>query len=354
MSYKVYTVSTTTWQDKTVVDPKSCSWTRAMNEGGSGSASFNLADTKVASTITKLAPAERCLVVESDDVVIYAGIIWESTYNRDTKTLTLNYDDIWSLIELRLIAPIRTEVMPSWKTTYSGMEYDTIVKRLVQLGTTGAGRTIPMVYEDDYAGGRSRTYYGYNADTVVGAIKEIMDLADGPDVDFRPRWNAARDGLEFTLRTGFMNPDNNQIEVNFSAAKSYGRNLTVKTTARELATQVVGVGEGSGVDMIIRSAGGSGAFAIERAEQAKNLKDGTQLSAFAQGEVAARAGLLAQYGFDISQRGPVIKTLWDLQPGTSVRWYVSDDPYISSGWKDNMILKFSGEITSDWIHFEVI
>lgn len=352
--YRVYTVSTSTWAEKAEVDAKTCSWARSVNAGSSGSASFQLSDPDVAATVAGglLDPVTRCLVVEYSGVVVYAGIIWETDYDRDTQTLTVSHEDIWSLWELRLVTQNRSNTTPIWKQTYSGLEYDTIVKRLVQLGTTGTGRAVPLVYEADYSGGRSREYFGYNLDTVMDGITEIMDLADGPDVDFRPEWDGA-DGLRWTVRTGHMNPDNQVVEVNFSAAVSAGKNLKLKISGRERATQVLGVGEGSGVDMLVRAAGGSGAFALERAEQSKNTKNGTQLSEFAQGELAMRGTLIQQYGFDVDLSSPVIGSLWALKPGMTVRWYITNDPYLANGWRNSTVLAYSGDISSPWVHFDV-
>lgn len=352
--YRVYTVSTATWLDKVEVSPASCSWARAVNEGSGGSAAFVLSDRDVAATVAggNLDPVTRCLVVEYESVVVYAGIIWESDYNFDTQTLTLQHEDIWSLWDLRLIAENRTSSMPSWKRTYSGLEYDTIIKRLAQLATNGAGRSVPLVFEADYSGGRSRTYYGYNVDSFTDALEEIIDLVDGPDVDFRPEWNPDRTGLQWTVRTGHMNPDNQVVEVNFSAPEPPARGLRVKTSARERATQVVAVGEGSGVDMKIRTAGGTGALSLERSVQEKNIKDGTQLSEFAQGDLSTRLVNLRQYSFEVPLNSPIIGNLWTLKPGMTLRWHVTGDPFLPAGWRDAMVLQYSGDISSDFVQLE--
>lgn len=214
--YKVYTVSTATWDDKALVDPTATPWKRTHNESaGALQSTFRLSDAAVRATSTAglLTPVDRCLVVEFQNVVVYAGIIWEDDYDYNTQTLTVSHEDIWSLMALRLISEDRTGAIPSWVKTYTGLEYDTIIKRLVQLATTGAARTIPIVFEADYSGGRSRTYYGYNLDTAMDAITEIMNVPGGPDVDFRPEWAPGGASLQWTLRTGDMNPDAQTIEV---------------------------------------------------------------------------------------------------------------------------------------------
>lgn len=350
--YRAYTVSTTTWADRMELVAIQAPWARAKNgSAGTFRAQFHLTDPTHAAIANSgaLAPIERCMVIEYEGVVVYAGIIWESTYLADTQSLTIAYEDIWSLWDLRLISENRTSAITGWKKTYSGMEYDTIIKRLVQLGTAGSGRIIPMVYEDDYSGGRSRTYYGYNVDTVLDAISEIMDLENGPDVDFRPEWES--DGsLRWTLRTGDLSL--NTIEVHYSAADSAAKGLRRDISGQERATQMFAVGEGTGGDMKVAVAGGTGAFSLERIEQAKNIKTQTELAGFAAAEMAPRRTPITQYSMDLSISSPIIGNLWEIRPGTLVRWYIQDDPAISTGWRTNAVLEYSGDTTTEWLRIE--
>lgn len=354
--YKIYTVSTANWSDKALVDPSSCSWSRTYNESsGANTSTFKLSDPDVRATSTGglLTPMERALVVEYDSVVVYAGIIWEDDYDRDTQTLTITHEDIWSVIELRLISPDRTGNITAWKQTYSGLEYDTIVKRLMQLATAGAGRTIPIVYENDYPGSHARTYYGYNLDTAIDAITEIMDLPNGPDIDFRPEWNAARDGLQWTLRTGDLNPDGQIIEVVANAMHSAVKGIKYKRSGRERATRFMGVGEGSGIDMKVSAASTNPSFALERVEQAKNIKSTAALQSFADGRLASRQDLIAQYSMDLNTSEPQLSNLWKLKPGSTLRWYMDNDPKIPDGWKNHRVIAYSGTISSNWITLEL-
>lgn len=354
--YKVYTVSTSTWRDLALVDPAACAWKRTYNGSAGGlQSTFKLSDSAVRATSTSgaLTPVERCILVEHDGVLMYGGIIWEDDYDRDTKTLSVSHEDIWSLMALRLIAEDRTGNIPAWVKTYTGMEYDTIVKRLVQLGTTGAGRTIPINYEDDYTGGRARTYNGYNLETVDQAITEIMNLPIGPYIDFRPEWNDERDGIRWTLRTGDMNPDAQTIEANLSADDSAVRGLKQKRSGRERATRVMGVGEGSGKDIKVRAAAGAGSLVLERVEQAKNIKTLTDLQEFADGELSPRNSLITQYSMDLNITKPNIQNLWALKPGAFLRWNLNGDPMIPAGWRTQKIMEYSGDIASNWVHLEV-
>jgi hypothetical protein len=360
LGYRVWSVSTKTWADRVELLPSSCSWSRTMNAGSGGSATFNLSDPTVRAyaNLTELYPGQRAIVVDYDDVVVYAGIIWDTSYDRDTKKLTVSHSDIWSLFDLRLISAVREQEVVNWQQTYSGLEYDTIIKRLVQLATTGTGRSIPMNYETDYPGGRSRTYYGYNLDTLMDSMQEIMDLSDGPDVDFRPEWDGAG-GLQFTVRTGELTL--NEIELNFSADQPAATGLWIKTNAQNLATQVFAVGEGSGkktaksAGLLVRESQSSNIAdypSMERIEQFKNTKKGDELYSQAASALIANNQAIRQAGCQVSLNSPVLGSMWDLRPGTYVHWYIREDPYFTTGWRDWRVLKYSGDIASNFVTLE--
>lgn len=356
MTYKVYTVSTATWGDKALVDPSACPWKRTRNKSaGSLQSTFKLDDSAVAraSNAGLLLPVERCLVVEYQDVVIYAGIIWEDTYDHDTKTLTTSHEDIWSLLALRLISEDLTGTIPSWVKSYAGLEYDAIIRRLMQLATAGVGRYIPINYEAEFLGTGARNYYGYNLDTAVDAITEIMNLPDGPDVDLRPRWSPDGATLEWTLRTGDMNPDGQVIEAVAGVPDSAIRGIQRKRSGRELASRLMGVGEGSGVDLKVRASAITAPLALERIEQAKNIKTLVELQSFADGKRLARDRIISQYSMSLNINSAVVGNMWTLKPGTTIKWHTYGDPEFADGAHINSVISFAGDITSDWVNLEL-
>lgn len=352
--YRVFTVSTKTWGDRVELDVISAPWGGAMNAGTSGSVTLNLADPGVAEVagLNDLYPGTRCIVIEYAGVVLDAGIIWEADYDRDTMKLSVSYEHpVWSLLALRLISEIRDQNIVTWKKIYTGLSYRTMVKRLVTLATTGTARTLPLVLPADVAGSVSRTYYGYNTDVALDAIREIMDQDTGPDVDFRPRWKS--DGtLEFVMRCGDLTAGT--VEVDFTADDPGARGLGIKTSARELATQVFAVGEGSGLKMKVResqSANIADYPQMEHIEQFKNIKDTADLYQAAASELVSRNGTVRQLRCELDLRSDA----WDvsmLQPGMVLRWYIRDDPYFVNGWREWEVLKYSGDSNTHWVKLE--
>ncbi|ASN38994.1 hypothetical protein CGQ24_08185 [Arthrobacter sp. 7749] len=350
---RVWSVSTANWTDKVLISPTDCPWSRAPNAGASHSANFNVYDEATAKHLDAglFDPLDRVIVVEDGGVVTYAGFLWDDVYDDDAGTLEVTHDDIWSILELRLIAEDRTASIRTWKKTYSGLSYDTIAKRIMQLATSGIGRNIPIRYEDDYTGGETRTYNGYNLDTALDALTEIMDLDDGPDIDFRPEW--AEDGsLRWTMRTGDLSPEGQTIEVNLAAPKTELKGIKYQRSARNMATLQVGIGEGSGVDMLVRTASRSGAFTLDVIDEFKNIKDNIQLQKNTTSALAARK-LISQIDFSIRADSPRFGNMWDLKPGTLVRWFSRGKPRIPDGWHTSEIIRYSGNVTSDWIDLEL-
>lgn len=352
--YRVYSVSTKTWADKIELDVDDLPWEQAMNAESSGRSKFILSDPDVAEVtrLEDLYPGTRCLVVEYSGVVMYAGMIWEADYERDTQELTIDHSDvIWSLLPLRLISEVRDQNLVGWKKIYTGMSYRTLIKRMVQLATTGSARYLPIVFPDDVAGASKRTYYGYNTDIALDVIREILDQDTGPDLDFRPRW-AADGSLEWVMRCGDLTAQT--VEVDFTADDPGARGLGIKTSASELATQVFAVGEGSGLKMKVResqSANIADYPQMERVEQFKNIKETDDLYQAAVSELVSRNGTIRQLRCELDLRSDAWTPAM-LQPGMVLRWYIRDDPYFVTGWREWVVLKYSGNTSDDWVKLE--
>lgn len=351
--YQVYTVSTATWGDKALVDASSCQWRRTYNESaGVQQATFNLSDPDVQALNAAglFTPLERAIVVEYDGSVVYAGIVWEDDYDCDSEQLVVKHEDVWSLVALRLIAEDRSGAIAEWVRSYTTLADETVLKRLVQLATSGAGRGLPIVFESDQsASGNEHTYYGYNLDTLIDAMGEIINAPSGPNVDFKPSWAPGGETLRWHLRTGDMNPDGRSIEVNAAADDSALRGIKRVRSGREVATRVMGVGEGSGIDIRVRAAAESSSMHLEVVDQAKNIKTLTGLQRFANGRLAARSRLITQYSGELLMTSDAVGNVAQLHPGVVLRWYMRGDPVISTGWKSHRMIGYGGEISSDWL-----
>lgn len=358
--FRVWLVSTKTWGDRVLVKEESCTYGRSKNQGTSKRAVFDLNDPQAAATVNleSTYPGQRAIVVEWGGHVIHVGIIWEADFNNDDYILDLTHDDIWSFWDMRLIAQDKTENITKWSSTLSGLSKSTLIKRMLQWGTNGTAYELPLTFPADAAGSNERKFYGYDMDTVQDLLSEMM--TGGPDIDFRPYWTASKT-IAWEVRIGDLT--DNLWGVNFAVQRPGASGLSIKTSARQLATHQFAVGEGSEVDMLVResqSANISEYPQLDRVINAKDIRSGAKLYESAAEELVSRNQTTRQASMNIhidhrpAHRPdlPSAYDLADLKPGTQVRWYMRDNPYILTGWRIWEVVKFSGDTNSDWVSID--
>lgn len=352
MAWNAYIVSSNGSGEKVKVDASAFPWARSKNHGESGRATFHLGDSRVADVIglQSTYPGQKIAVLDWDGTAVYAGFIWEAEYDYDTKVLTCDHADIWSLWERRYVLGDRTANAAKSKLTYSGLTLTTIAKRVVQAGTTGENYGMPIFYPADLAGGSSRTYYGYDMLTVADALQDLMDADGGPDIDFSPQW--LEDGtLGWTMRAaGDITFEGGDFD--FAAEDPGARKLKIRTSAKDLTNRVYGIGEGTEVDTLVRvstSANLEAGIALETAESFKDVKSGAELQSLAQEAIRVNNGTTRQAGFEVLAGG--VYPVSSFRPGMIVRWNVRNDPYFTEGYRPWECIKYSGSL-DDWVTLE--
>lgn len=108
----------------------------------------------------------------------------------------------------------RVRLFPGWPlldsarrptTTYdvsvSGVEYGTIMKRLVSEAMKFPGGGLPIDFELDRVGTRVRSYSAINGKKVMEALDDLADLLGGVEYDFQPSI-LENDAIRFLLATG--------------------------------------------------------------------------------------------------------------------------------------------------------
>jgi hypothetical protein len=352
MAWKSYAVSAKTWKRLAQLDAKSFPWKRVINNGGTGSAVFELADESVAEVLGlyDLYPGQFLVVLEWDGTVVYAGFVEKHRYVRDTLTLTVEHKDIWSLWEDRKVISDRSPTVAKSKLTFSNLTLSTIAKRIIETVTTGPGFGVPIVFPADNPGLSSRTYYGYDLYSAAEALQELMDQDGGPDIDFHPRWKS--DGtLEWQMRVAgtLTGPE---LHYDLTAEDSGARGMWIETDASQLVTHVYGVGEGTEVDMLVRLSQSSniGEYPAREATAVyKDVKSGAQLQGLAQEAIRANNQATRQAGFEVLAGGE--HKVSDIRLGSAVRWNVQRDPYITNGYRSWNLIQFSGGL-GEWVTLE--
>lgn len=124
---------------------------------------------------------------------------------------------LWSVVAVgpeRLLEVRHVRMFPGWPlvdaaglpsgafdVSLSGLEYGTIMKRLVAESEKWAGGDLPLVYEPDRVGTRVRNYAAIDGKPVLEALDELADLEGGVEYDFRPVIDDL-DRVSWEFRTG--------------------------------------------------------------------------------------------------------------------------------------------------------
>lgn len=144
--------------------------------------------------------------------VINAGPIWTDSYDFDSKTLSLNAAGIASYWDYRYILPLLndadpTDVPTGHDSTWTGLSLRTIAKRAVQQAVSWTGGSVPIIFEADFAGSNDRIYLGLELNRLGDKLKDLNNVIDGPDIQFRPQFKAGTDStfIEWVMVTG--NPE---------------------------------------------------------------------------------------------------------------------------------------------------
>jgi hypothetical protein len=213
------------------VSPVDGSWDDQINTDSTQSVTLDLNDPEIAAknVRTLSTPAMTFLAVVSGEHVLAAGPIWTRSYTGDDRKLTINARGIKSYYDHRLILPsiAATAHVEDWTipdpdpektdsesrvsnpqldTIYRGISLDAIAKRLVRQAHTWTGGNPPVVIEPESParnGGNERTYLGVDFKGVGEALDQLMDVENGPEIRFIPRWkNEDHQFIEWVMNTG--------------------------------------------------------------------------------------------------------------------------------------------------------
>jgi hypothetical protein len=222
-------------------------WERVLNSGGSGRAVFKLGDPSFDELDMRdlTDHVRRTLVLEWDGEPVAAGLVWKRTWDRDTQTLTVDHEDLWSILKRRFLVPQNTTgVAKAAPIVFSNVSVSTAVKKTLQAVTSD----FPMAYWGDFTGSRKETYEAYLLKPAADALEDQIRQPDGPDLDLRPIYTEGR--LQWQMRS---NQEFGTYTWNLSAAQSGISGLQVIEDATNLSNNVFAVGQGTEADTLIRA-----------------------------------------------------------------------------------------------------
>lgn len=348
--FKVIVVEGVTFQPKHEIYVDNFPWARNWNGGHQGSFSFKVSelDLEPETRRTNLWPIENWLVVEWNGTPIYAAIITNHKYNRASRTVTISYADIWWFWTRRFVLSDRTNELATFYIDWKKVSYRTVAIRAVKRGIEGDGPLwweLPIAFPaEGPAGTLDRKVWGYSLEKVMDLLTEAMEAGD-LNIDFRPRWNTAGGNLEFVMEINGTGP---LLEYDLDAEDSPVLDLDYEIDANQLANNVYGTGEGSEVDMVVRTSANpesSMYVALEAVYSGKRVDDKERLQSLVTAQRKNFNQTRRQAGLKVRADGP--PNISDFKLGSTIRWRTIDDPYLEPLWNEQTLIGFSGSLKPD-------
>lgn len=181
-------------------------WSNGIGEAGSVSCTVSTKDpvTRTKNLWNVGSVGLSYLAVIEGDSIMEAGPIWTQDYSKDDRKLTFNAAGMWSYFDHRVLIPVLAAGQSPLdvETYYEGVSLATVAKRLVQQAQQATGGNVPVVLPREIAGSETREYQGADLASVGDALRDLSSTENGPEIDFAPRWNADRSGIEWVLKVG--------------------------------------------------------------------------------------------------------------------------------------------------------
>lgn len=342
MAWLVRVCHTETGNREGILPIENPPWARKLNASGTGQASFVVGDLDSVGMPGRYLsePILRTLVFEESGVPVFAGIIWDRVYDRDAGKVTVSYADINSIFGKRLVAAYSSAGMQGTSLGWAGLSLGTQVKRAITAATAGARFALPIILPPDVAGSASSEYKGYHMPIAADVIRDLIETQYGPDVDFIPEYSGPDGALRHRL---VVSPAPSLLVWNLTAPKDGAVGLTITEDARDVANHVIGTGQGTEVDMLVRSAisGASPYPALVKVVNHSQESAPGRLQALVDAELEAALKPVEQWSFSVVI-GEEYK-LSQLFPGAGVRAYMQGDPWMDDGFYNLRLIGFSGD-----------
>lgn len=364
MAWNFWFVDTRTGVKQLEVRPSSSSFSRVLNGEGGGLHSFQLGERVLSRATWRglVTPWSRTLVVSWGAVAVYAGVVVDSSYDRDLQTLNVATADVRKIFSYRFpfgsTSYYEVDGVTPGKLVCTNLSLRSIVSRVMGAGLTGPFPiyslpiTLPTSSE---AGTHSRTFYNYNFRTVDDLLDELQSTDGGPDIDFEPSW--VSNALVWTMRTGTPAAPQltgNTFEWNTAGEKCGLTGIRQTVSGAKQASGVFSIGEGSEEDMRVVGYGLESAAPFPALDVTQSFKSGELDDAALFGQSKAMLDLLktSTVQWEMGALASGYPGADQLRLGSTLRVNFKDDPWVYDGYSVTRLIGFSGDM-SERIRFDV-
>lgn len=364
MAWNFWVVDTRSGAKILQVHPSSSSFSRVLNGEGSGTHTFQLGERVVPRDVWRLlsVPWARTLVISWGATAVYAGVVVDSDYDRDSMVLSLSTADIRKVFSYRFpfgaTSYYEADGVTPGKLVCSNLSLRSIVSRVMGAGMVGPFPiyslpiTLPPTSE---AGPHSRTFYNYNFRTVDDLLDELQSTDGGPDIDFEPVWVDTL--LRWTMRTGTpAQPQltGNTFEWNTAGEKCGLTGIRQTVSGAKQASGVFSIGEGSEEDMRVVGFGLESAAPFPALDVTQSFKSGEldDTALFAQSKAMLDLLKTSTVQWEMGALASGYPGVDQLRLGSTLRVNFKDDPWVDDGWSVTRLIGFSGDM-SERVRFDV-
>lgn len=326
------------------VYPSAGSWTRRLNGQGSGSHTFVLTDVLTGFTRSTwrslLAPNARTLTVCWGETPVYAGIILKSTYNRDSRTISVDHSEIRTIMKNRLTFGVQDHL--TGDLTITGKSASGAVRAITQRSVQWSSDwVLPIVHSADGSGSISKAWKWYEVRTIEDCLAEIEK--EGWEIDFHPTFDSVRK-LSHVVRVG-KPITGGLVDYNLTAAACPVTGLQAIRDGVEQLTGVFVTGNGTGADIKTAWAGNSGSTGIpirDAARSGDSERGDAALQRIADAFLADWALPIEQWSFslNLSDESPL-----SVRPGERVKLISRGDPWALDEDRTFRVIALAGDMT---------
>lgn len=198
------------------------SWSEAVNDAGDVSCTVSLRNPAVKrlGLYSSAAVGKAFLAAVDGESILQAGPIWDHDWDRDAGKLTLKAAGMLSYFDHRVVLPVLAGRLPSDKTTDTRYmpaapadpDYpwptDTrsslqgIIVQLLSQALSWPSGNVPLTLPSVIAGTAQRAYAGADLAPVGERIREITQVADGPEIRLTPQWLSDKSGISWVAEIG--------------------------------------------------------------------------------------------------------------------------------------------------------
>ncbi len=292
------------------------SWSEVLNGAGSVSCTVTLRDPDVAALdLPNTATEGKAYLAAVDgDLVLQAGPIWAHRYSDDDR-LTLNAGGAWSYFDHRVILPYpTTDPTDPASDTNIVSSLQGIARAWVAQDQGWPNADVPVILPAAIPGTNERNEAGANLASVGQRLSQITQVEGGPDIQFAPRFQSDRLGVEWVMRIGtpeqplLFSPQ--EVTFDVSAAQSSVSNLQISTSGVGIASTVYASGGRSADRVLIAVAENPGLLdqgfpALVRVDSSfSTVSEQSTMQAHADGlaELSARRLVGMSFEHDLSSR----------------------------------------------------